>query len=74
MRCVNCCIAHLLSVKRDQAESARFLGKALVTWRRHTKLTLVKYQGNQLAVQDLQNRGYLNTAHHSDGEMSHQLP
>lgn len=52
-------IDFLLSAKRDQAAAVRFLRKAIVTWRRPTKLTLDKYQDNHAAIDDLKETGYL---------------
>jgi len=49
----------LLSKKRDKPAATRFLRKAIVTWRRPTKLTLDKYQANHLAIQELQETQYL---------------
>ena len=52
----------------------RFLSKARVIWQRSTKLIHVNDQANHLPVKQSQNRGYLNRANHSDGEIFHQFP
>jgi len=73
MRCGPSHLAHFLCLKRAHAWGCGLWAKPMSSGSDPQNAFTLPNQANHLLVKQLQNRGYLNRAKHSDGEIFYQF-